>query len=208
MKDFLKDLAVSVIAFGLTSLIVFGMDKLLFGKFVHVQECIPMVIGFDSTYYDMGNATLDVNAFVTRGELLNVNKDLYDKTLEPEEFGNITVCLGTDSVHLTYYNTYDLPVTAGLAKVACISTSSPSMTVNGIAIGDTMETVVDKMGEQYNKSTNKFGNVDKLVYESTDDSMCVTFDFDDNGRVIYLSVDNYNIADLKEEFTVAPEPKY
>ena len=214
MRDFLKDLAVGVIAFCLAFGLLYIINGALFNfygvdkDFTPKRETIPMVIGFDSTYYDMGNAALDVNAFVTRGELSDINKDLYDKTLDPGQFGDITVLLGDDSVHLTYYNTYDLPVTAGLAKVTCISTTSSNITVNGISVGDSIETVSDKMGDPDSKDVNKFENVDKLVYETTDDSMCVTFDFDNNGNVIYLSVDNYNIADLKEEFTVAPEPKY
>ena len=214
MRDFLKDLAVGVIAFCLTLGIIYiingvllhfyGVDK----DFTPERETIPMVIGFDSTYYDMGNAALDVNAFVTRGELSELNQETYEKNIAPGQFGDITVYFGEDAVHLTYYNTYDLDITTGLAKVTSITTSASGINVNDIAVGDDVQTVLDKMGDPDSKDVNKFENVDKLVYETTDDSMCVTFDFDNNGNVIYLSVDNYNIADLKEEFTVTPEPKY
>ena len=208
MRDFLTNLAIVVVALVFAFLIVFGMDKLLFGKFVHVQECIPMVIGFDSTYYDMGNAALDVNAFVTRGELSDVNKDLYDKNLDPEEFGDITVYFGEDAVHLTYYNTYALDITTGLAKVTSITTSASGINVNGIAVGDDVQTVIDKMGEPSNEHVNSYDNIERLSYFTKDDKMRISFYFDNNGYVKQLCVDNYNIADLKEEFTIAPDPKY
>ena len=208
MRDFLTDLAIVVVALVFAFLIVFGMDKLLFGKFVHVQECIPMVIGFDSTYYDMGNAALDVNAFVTRGELSELNQEIYEKNIAPGQFGDITVYFGEDAVHLTYYNTYDLDITTGLAKVTSITTSASGINVNGIAVGDDVQTVIDKMGEPSNEHVNSYDNIERLSYFTKDDKMRISFYFDNNGYVKQLCVDNYGISKLHEEFTIAPQPKY